>query len=127
MTVDIQEIQAAFPQHTVSASKRPDGSQLLTLMCEGEMIQRVIPSPNSGLQMRTEWIISAIRRDLHQEAGEVPMIDGLQSQVRTHLPTYVPTNAGAYGHRRIDRLQTRFPSLHQRASMQSRNLAQDAR
>lgn len=116
MSVNIQEIEAAFPHYTVTASKRPDGSQLLTLMGEQGTIQRVIPSPQSGLQMKTEWIISAIRRDLHQEAGEVPMIEGLQSQVRTHLPTYVPTNAGAYGRRRIDRLQTRFPCIHRKTA-----------
>ncbi|TRX75502.1 DUF3509 domain-containing protein [Pseudomonas mangiferae] len=119
MTVNLHEIEAAFPQYTVSATKRPDGSVLLTLMNEAGTIQRVVPSPQSGLQMRTEWVISAIRRDLHQEAGEVPAIDGLQSQVRTHLPTYVPANAGAYSSRRIDRLQTRFPALRQKTAAAS--------
>jgi len=34
------------------------------------------------------WVISAIRRDLAEQASELPQISMLQSQQRFALPTY---------------------------------------
>ncbi|TRX73719.1 DUF3509 domain-containing protein [Pseudomonas mangiferae] len=107
MNIDFATIEAAFPDYNLSVSPRPDGSHLLTLLKDGELHQRVVPAPHSGIPMRTEWVISAIRRDLDLETGRVPTVADLQSQARRLLPTYAPNTEISY-ERRVDRVRTRY-------------------
>lgn len=88
MSLDIQEIIEAFPEYSITSQKRPDGSYLLAMSRDGVQIKRVLPSLLMSAPLRTEWVISAIRRDINQDAGLTPSVGGLQSQSRAALPTY---------------------------------------
>jgi hypothetical protein len=66
MSISLQPIIAAFPGYAVSATERPDGSQLLVLEKDAVQVTRIIPSPQLSAPVRMEWLLSAIRRDLAQ-------------------------------------------------------------
>ncbi|WP_282341719.1 MULTISPECIES: DUF3509 domain-containing protein [Pseudomonas] len=80
MTISLQPIISAFPDYTVTATQRPDGSQLLSLEKDGVQVTRVIPSPQLSAPVRVEWLLSAIRRDITQAGGVVAEIAAMQSQ-----------------------------------------------
>ncbi|MBM7061830.1 DUF3509 domain-containing protein [Pseudomonas sp. UL073] len=88
MPLNIQEIIAAFPEFDTTCEKRPDGSHLLVLRKDGAQIKRVLPSLLMSAPLRTEWVVSAIRRDIQQDAGVTPLVAGLQSQSHGALPSY---------------------------------------
>ena len=78
MTISLQPIIAALPDYAVSATQRPDGSQLLSLEKDGIQVTRVIPSPQLSAPVRLEWLLSAIRRDIAQAGGVVAEIAAMQ-------------------------------------------------
>jgi hypothetical protein len=64
-------------------------SSLLTLSGgEGKVFKRSISYQQLHNGDQLTWVISAIRRDLAEQASELPQISMLQSQQRFALPTY---------------------------------------
>jgi len=88
MSIVIEDITSAFPDYRSTLKKRPDGGYLLILEKNGEQLKRVIPAPRPNGDLRLEWIISALRRDIDMSAGRTPKAEGLQSQSGFCLPTY---------------------------------------
>ncbi len=74
MSVCLKTIAAAFPDFAVNAQQRPDGGQLIVLERDGVQVKRAIPSPQLSAPVRTEWVISAIRRDLEAGATISPVV-----------------------------------------------------
>lgn len=74
MSVCLKTIAAAFPDHAVTAQQRADGGQVIVLEKDGVQVKRSIPSPQLSAPVRTEWVISAIRRDLEAGAAVSPVI-----------------------------------------------------
>ena len=91
--IDMSLIQdkfaSVFSQYDVTTQPRPDGGILLTLRnSEGKQVKRSISYQQLHTADQLTWVISAIRRDLAEQASELPQISMLQSQNRFALPTY---------------------------------------
>ncbi|PAU58416.1 hypothetical protein BZL41_18035 [Pseudomonas sp. PIC25] len=86
-----ERVAAAFPDFKLATQPRPDGYYLLVLQRQdGKELKRAVPSTQFSAPERVDWLISAIRRDLAQEAGlPPPSVTTLQSQSRSCLPTYL--------------------------------------
>ncbi|MFJ4066592.1 DUF3509 domain-containing protein [Pseudomonas sp. NPDC089996] len=84
-----QKFVSVFPAHQVTTQPRPDGGVLLTLRAaDGVVTRRVLTYGQLHSAEQLSWAISAIRRDLAEQASELPVISMLQSQQRFALPTY---------------------------------------
>ncbi|KAI1696471.1 hypothetical protein Ddc_20384 [Ditylenchus destructor] len=55
---------------------------------EGKQVKRSISYQQLHTADQLTWVISAIRRDLAEQASDLPQISMLQSQNRFALPTY---------------------------------------
>ncbi|KII27342.1 hypothetical protein NL64_27975 [Pseudomonas fluorescens] len=90
MSLIQEKFASLFSNFEVSTQARPDGGILLTL--RGGVEDRVFKRSISYQQLHNgdqlSWVISAIRRDLAEQASELPQISMLQSQQRFALPTY---------------------------------------
>ena len=91
--IDMSLIQdkfaSVFSNYDVTTQPRPDGGILLTLRnSEGKQVKRSISYQQLHTADQLTWVISAIRRDLAEQASELPQISMLQSQNRFALPTY---------------------------------------
>ena len=91
--IDMSLIQdkfaSVFSNYDVTTQPRPDGGILLTLRnSEGKQVKRSISYQQLHTADQLTWVISAIRRDLAEQASELPQISMLQSQHRFALPTY---------------------------------------
>ncbi|AIR89935.1 DUF3509 domain-containing protein [Pseudomonas cremoricolorata] len=84
-----QKFTSVFPAYQVNTQPRPDGGVLLTLRAtDGKVSRRVLSYSQLHSAEQLSWAISAIRRDLAEQASELPVISMLQSQQRFALPTY---------------------------------------
>jgi len=84
-----EKFSSLFSDFNVTTQARPDGGIVLTLCdCEGKQLKRSISYAQLHAGDQLSWVISAIRRDLAEQAGELPKISMLQSQQRFALPTY---------------------------------------
>jgi len=84
-----QKFVSVFPAYQVSTQARPDGGVLLTLRAaDNKVTRRVLTYSQLHNAEQLSWAISAIRRDLAEQASELPVITVLQSQQRFALPTY---------------------------------------
>ena len=89
MSLIQEKFTSLFTHHTVTVKTRPDGGVLLTLRdSDGKQTQRSISYTQLRTAEQLTWVISAIRRDLADNASELPTISLLQSQHRFALPTY---------------------------------------
>lgn len=91
--IDMSLIQdkfaSVFSNYEVTTQPRPDGGILLTLRnSDGKQVKRSISYQQLHTADQLTWVISAIRRDLAEQASELPQISMLQSQNRFALPTY---------------------------------------
>jgi len=84
-----EKFSSLFSNFEVTTQARPDGGILLTLRStEGRVFKRSISYQQLHAGDQLSWVISAIRRDLAEQASELPQISMLQSQQRFALPTY---------------------------------------
>ena len=84
-----QKLVSVFPAYQVSTQARPDGGVLLTLRAaDNKVTRRVLTYSQLHNAEQLSWAISAIRRDIAEQASELPVITMLQSQQRFALPTY---------------------------------------
>jgi hypothetical protein len=84
-----EKFSSLFSNFEVTTRPRPDGGILLTLRStEGKVFKRSISYQQLHAGDQLSWVISAIRRDLAEQASELPQISMLQSQQRFALPTY---------------------------------------
>lgn len=84
-----EKFSSLFSNFEVTTQPRPDGGILLTLRStEGKVFKRSISYQQLHAGDQLSWVISAIRRDLAEQASELPQISMLQSQQRFALPTY---------------------------------------
>lgn len=82
-----QKFASVFSAYQVNTKARPDGGVLLTLRAaDGKVTRRVLTYGQLHSAEQLSWAISAIRRDLAEEASELPVISMLQSQQRFALP-----------------------------------------
>jgi hypothetical protein len=89
MSLIQEKFTSLFSNFTVTTAPRPDGGILLTLRSsEGKVFKRALTYQQMHNADQLSWAISAIRRDLAEEASELPQIAMLQSQQRFALPTY---------------------------------------
>lgn len=84
-----EKFSSLFPNYEVTTQARPDGGVLLSLRDkEGKHVRRCLSYAQLHAADQLTWAISAIRRDLAEQASELPAISMLQSQHRFALPTY---------------------------------------
>ena len=84
-----EKFASVFSAYQVATQSRPDGGILLTLRsADGKQVKRSISYSQLHSAEQLSWAISAIRRDLAEQASELPVISMLQSQHRFALPTY---------------------------------------
>ena len=88
MSLIQEKFSSLFSNFKVTTQARPDGGILLTLSAEGRTFKRSISYQQLHNGDQLTWVISAIRRDLAEQASELPQISMLQSQQRFALPTY---------------------------------------
>ncbi|MDZ5434397.1 DUF3509 domain-containing protein [Pseudomonas fluorescens] len=88
MSLIQEKFSSLFSNFEVTTQARPDGGILLTLSAEGKVFKRSISYQQLHNGDQLSWVISAIRRDLAEQASELPKISMLQSQQRFALPTY---------------------------------------
>jgi hypothetical protein len=88
MSLIQEKFSSLFCNFDVTTQDRPDGGILLTLRSEGKEFKRSISYQQLHNGDQLSWVISAIRRDLAEQASELPQISMLQSQQRFALPTY---------------------------------------
>jgi hypothetical protein len=88
MSLIQEKFSSLFSNFEVTTQARPDGGILLTLSAEGKVFKRSISYQQLHNGDQLSWVISAIRRDLAEQASELPQISMLQSQQRFALPTY---------------------------------------
>lgn len=89
MSLIQDKFSSVFSNFDVTTQARPDGGILLTLRnSEGKQIKRSISYQQLHTADQLTWVISAIRRDLAEQASDLPQISMLQSQNRFALPTY---------------------------------------
>ena len=83
MSLIQDKFASVFSNYDVTTQARPDGGILLTLRnTEGKQIKRSISYQQLHTADQLTWVISAIRRDLAEQASELPQISMLQSQHR---------------------------------------------
>lgn len=70
MSLDLAKLAQAFPGYTFSTRACPEGGYLLGLEKDGRIVRRVIPSLNVPVHL--EWTLSALRRDLQEDALTTP-------------------------------------------------------
>ncbi|RWU17822.1 hypothetical protein DM813_24350 [Pseudomonas alkylphenolica] len=84
-----EKFASVFSAYAVTTQARPDGGILLTLRAaDGKVTRRSISYGQLHSAEQMTWAISALRRDLAEQASELPVISRLQSQQRFALPTY---------------------------------------
>ena len=84
-----EKFASLFSNYEVTTQPRPDGGILLTLRShDGKVFKRSISYQQLHAGDQLSWVISAIRRDVAEQASELPQISMLQSQQRFALPTY---------------------------------------
>lgn len=84
-----EKFTSVFSAYQVTTAPRPDGGILLTLRAsDGVVTRRVLTYGQLHSAEQLSWAISAIRRDLAEQASDLPVISMLQSQQRFALPTY---------------------------------------
>ncbi|PYY70434.1 hypothetical protein CRX42_11445 [Pseudomonas jessenii] len=89
MSLIQEKFSSLFSNFAVTTRDRPDGGILLTLhSADGREFKRSISYQQLHNGDQLTWVISAIRRDLAEQASELPQISLLQSQQRFALPTY---------------------------------------
>ncbi len=89
MSLIQEKFSSLFSNFAVTTQDRPDGGILLTLRsADGREFMRSISYQQLHNGDQLSWVISAIRRDLAEQASELPQISMLQSQQRFALPTY---------------------------------------
>lgn len=89
MSLIQEKFTSLFSNFDVTTSPRPDGGILLTLRsADGKVFKRALSYQQLHAGDQLSWAISAIRRDLAEQASELPQIAMLQSQQRFALPTY---------------------------------------
>jgi hypothetical protein len=89
MSLIQEKFSSLFPNFAVTTQDRPDGGILLTLRStDSREFKRSISYQQLHNGDQLTWVISAIRRDLAEQASELPQISMLQSQQRFALPTY---------------------------------------
>jgi hypothetical protein len=89
MSLIQEKFSSLFSNFDVTIQARPDGGILLTLRgTEGKEFKRSISYQQLHNGDQLSWVISAIRRDVAEQASELPQISMLQSQQRFALPTY---------------------------------------
>lgn len=89
MSLIQEKFSSLFANYDVTTQARPDGGILLTLSGgEDKVFKRSISYRQLHNGDQLMWVISAIRRDLAEQASELPQISMLQSQQRFALPTY---------------------------------------
>lgn len=89
MSLIQEKFTSLFSNFEVNTQARPDGGILLTLRSvDGRVFKRSISYQQLHAGDQLSWVISAIRRDLAEQASELPQISMLQSQQRFALPTY---------------------------------------
>jgi len=89
MSLIQDKFASVFSNYDVTTQPRPDGGILLTLRSsEGKQVKRSISYQQLHTADQLTWVISAIRRDLAEQASDLPQISMLQSQNRFALPTY---------------------------------------
>ncbi|WP_025113349.1 DUF3509 domain-containing protein [Pseudomonas sp. H1h] len=89
MSLIQEKFTSLFSNFNVTTAPRPDGGILLTLRSsEGKVFKRALTYQQMHNADQLSWAISAIRRDLAEQASELPQIAMLQSQQRFALPTY---------------------------------------
>jgi hypothetical protein len=89
MSLIQEKFTSLFSNFDVTTAPRPDGGILLTLRSsDGKVFKRALTYQQLHAGDQLSWAISAIRRDLAEQASELPQIGMLQSQQRFALPTY---------------------------------------
>ncbi|MFW0754413.1 DUF3509 domain-containing protein [Pseudomonas sp. H11T01] len=88
MSLIQEKFSSLFSNFDVTIQARPDGGILLTLRNSEKQLKRSISYAQLHAGDQLSWVISAIRRDLAEQASELPNISMLQSQHRFALPTY---------------------------------------
>lgn len=89
MSLIQEKFSSLFSNFEVATAPRPDGGILLTLRSnDGKVFKRALTYQQMHNADQLSWAISAIRRDLAEQASELPQIAMLQSQQRFALPTY---------------------------------------
>ena len=89
MSLIQEKFSSLFSNFEVTTQPRPDGGILLTLRStDGKVFKRSISYQQLHAGDQLSWVISAIRRDVAEQASELPQISMLQSQQRFALPTY---------------------------------------
>jgi Protein of unknown function (DUF3509) len=89
MSLIQEKFSSLFSNFDVTTQARPDGGILLTLnSSDGRVFKRSISYAQLHAGDQLSWVISAIRRDMAEQASELPQISMLQSQQRFALPTY---------------------------------------
>ncbi|WIE48928.1 DUF3509 domain-containing protein [Pseudomonas sp. GM17] len=89
MSLIQEKFASLFSNYEVTTQPRPDGGILLTLRnSEGKQLKRSISYAQLHAGDQLSWVISALRRDLAEQASELPQISLLQSQNRFALPSY---------------------------------------
>jgi hypothetical protein len=89
MSLIQEKFTSLFSNFDVTTAPRPDGGILLTLRSsDGKVFKRALTYQQLHAGDQLSWAISAIRRDLAEQASELPQIAMLQSQQRFALPTY---------------------------------------
>jgi hypothetical protein len=89
MSLIQEKFTSLFSNFAVTTQPRPDGGILLTLKsADGKVFKRALTYQQLHAADQLSWAISAIRRDLAEQASELPQIGMLQSQQRFALPTY---------------------------------------
>lgn len=84
-----EKFASVFSDFEVITQPRPDGGMLLCLRGrDGRQVRRSVSYTQLNTPVQLEWVISALRRDLADQASELPAISMLQSQHRFDLPTY---------------------------------------
>ena len=83
---------AAFAVVTISSSTTSQAAAPADFVVEspadGKVFKRSISYQQLHAGDQLSWVISAIRRDIAEQASELPQISMLQSQQRFALPTY---------------------------------------
>jgi hypothetical protein len=89
MSLIQEKFSSLFSNFDVTTQARPDGGILLTLSnADGKVFKRSISYQQLHAGDQLSWVISAIRRDIAEQASELPNISMLQSQQRFALPSY---------------------------------------
>ncbi|AJZ95121.1 hypothetical protein PFLUOLIPICF7_17040 [Pseudomonas simiae] len=79
MSLIQDKFASVFSNYDVTTQPRPDGGILLTLRnSEGKQVKRSISYQQLHTADQLTWVISAIRRDLAEQASDLPQISMLR-------------------------------------------------